>query len=487
MAAKRKVICPKCKAKLILDPDKITSAAVTFGCPGCASVLRFKKQGLPKEIFSFPASDQPLTKAGINKGVPGTETLDLARRLDMEMGFAGDDQPGKAQKAGREAEPGRSEEVTEDFPITRTHPPGEEDGPLIPEDKLVAPAPPGETLLEEFTRDKLREFEEGEPEAGDTEWTRFADNRGKKLAASKIDMNKLPPSFTFLKETLIKLRQAEELNLKGETRSSKNLYNQAVKDFSRALEINPNYVDALINRGSALARLGRFNNALMDFNHALKFEKYDAEIYNRRGEIYLQNNMHDQAIKDFTSALVLDPMYSYAYLNRGRAYSGKGMPEEAMRDFKEAIRSDLESTPANLADHVSPGGYNAEEESANMQKAAAFNEQGLADLKNEKYEEAVKNFTRAVSLSSGDAEGYANRGQAYIKLFQPDKAMADLNQAVRLAPLNPTLYFWRAQAWKAKDDPSSMAEDLKLSCELGYEPACLAYSKIRPPKKQSAF
>ena len=487
MAAKRKIICPKCQAKLKLDPAKITSATVTCRCPGCASVLRLRKRGLPKDIFSLPASDRLLTNAEFNKGVPGAETLDLARKLHMEMGFAGDDQPGEAQSIGPEAGPGSSQEVKEEIPITRTHPPGQEDGPLIPEDKLVDPVPPGETLLEEFGRDKLREFEEGEPEAGDTEWTRFADNRGKKLAASKIDMNELPPSFAFLKETLIKLRQAEKLNLKGETRSSRNLFNQAVEDFSRALEISPNYVDALINRGRALARLGKFNDALIDFNHALKFEKYDPEIYNRRGEIYLQNNMYDQSIKDFTAALVLDPMYSYAYLNRGRAYSGKGMPEEAMRDFKEAIRSDLESTPANLAGQAAPGCYNDEEEAANRQKAAAFNEQGLADLKNGNYEEAVENFTRAVSLSAGDAEGYANRGQAYIKLFQPDKAMADLNQAVRLAPLNPTLYFWRAQAWKAKDDLPSMAEDLKLSCELGYEPACLAYSKIRPPKKQSAF
>ena len=476
MASIRKVVCPKCKAELKLDREKITSADSKFRCPSCASILRPRKPGLPKEmLFAFQASSsQPDSKAGVNRNKPDTDTLELAKRLDTEIGL-GDVHAEKPEIAGSETD----KEITAVHPL----PPEEEDGPLIPADKLVDSTPSGETLLEEFTLKQLREFEEGEPEPGDVEWTRFSDNRGKQFAASKIDINELPPSFSFLKETLLKLRQAEELNFKGENRISKNLYEQAIPDLTRALELNPNYIDALINRGSALARLGRFNDALKDFNHALQFEKYDPGIYNRRGEIFLQNNMYDQAIKDFTSALILDPTYGFAYLNRGKAYSGKGMHEEAMADFKEAIRSDSEDSSACLFGQAIPRAYNDNEETPDKQKAAEFIAKGRSDLKNEKYEDAAANFTRAINLSSEDAEIFAYRGNAYVKLLQPDKAMADLKQAVELDPLNPILYFWRAQAWKAKNDLSNMAEDLKLSCELGYEPACQAYSKLTPLKK----
>ncbi|MDX1775603.1 MAG: tetratricopeptide repeat protein, partial [Desulfobulbales bacterium] len=384
------------------------------------------------------------------------------------------------------AEPEAPLEVEDKIPEARQPLPGEETGPLIPEDKLVSPKPSGESLLEEFDHEKLREFEEGEAGAGDKEWTRYADKTGPELADSKIDMNELPASATGLKETLSDLRQAEAYNLQGETNIGKNLYNQAIKDFSRALEINPNYVDGLINRGNAYAKLGRFNDALMDFNHALKFEKKDAELYNSRGEIYLQNNMFDEAIKDFTAALVLNPMYSDVYLNRGRAYSEKGMPDEAMADFNQAIKTDSDHADFSYIDRAAPSVQVDEKSSDKPEEAAEFNKKGLESLKNKQYEEAAKHFSQAIKLASSDAESYINRGRAHIYRNKPDQAIADFNQAVLFDPLNAPLYFWRAQAWKIKKDQFNMGEDLKLSCELGFEQACLEYKKFKAADNQPA-
>jgi len=380
------------------------------------------------------------------------------------------------------AEPEISAETRKDVAVERKALPGEEEGPLIPEDKLATPKPSGDSLLEEFDHEKLREFEAGEAGEGDKEWTRYADKNAPELAESKIDMNELPASAAGLKETLTGLRQAETYNLQGETHISKNLYNNAIKDFSRALEINPNYVDALINRGGAYAQLGRFNDALMDFNHALKLEKKDAELYSKRGEIYLQNNMHDQAIRDFTAAIVLNPMFSDAYLNRGRAYSEKGMPEEAMNDFNQAIKADSDHDFGFL-DRAAPSIQIDEDRTNNKEEADKLNQQGLASFKDKKFEEALKDFTEAINLASSEADGYINRGRAYVKLNQSEEAMADFNQAVLFDPLNASLYYWRAQAWKAKEDLFNMTEDLKLSCEMGYEPACLEYRKLKSAKK----
>ncbi len=385
-----------------------------------------------------------------------------------------------------EAEPETAEEPAgevEEQPVVTTEPPaGDEQGPLIPEDKLVEQKPSGESLLEEFDREKLKEFEEGEAGAGDAEWTRYADKNAPELAESKIDMNDLPEKVTGLKETLIDLRQAEAYNLQGESNISKNLYNNAIKDFSRALAINPNYIDALINRGSAYSQLGRFNDALIDFNHALQFEKKDPELYNKRGEVYIQNNMYDQAIKDFTAAVVLNPMFSDAYLNRGRAYSEKGMPDEAMADFNHAIKADSDHS-FGFIDRAAPGLSVDDDTASNTEEADQFNKKGLADLESEKFKEAQENFTHAINLSTNDAEGYINRGRVLIKLNKTDEAMADFNQAVLFDPLNAALYYWRAQAWKAKEDEFNMTEDLKLSCEMGHEPACLEYRKLKPTKK----
>ena len=43
MSNKKKVVCPKCQAKLKFDPDKVTADVVKFKCPSCNTVLRTKK------------------------------------------------------------------------------------------------------------------------------------------------------------------------------------------------------------------------------------------------------------------------------------------------------------------------------------------------------------------------------------------------------------------------------------------------------------
>ena len=45
----KKIVCPKCKAKLKFDPDKITSEVVKFKCPGCKTVLRLRRSSLAQE------------------------------------------------------------------------------------------------------------------------------------------------------------------------------------------------------------------------------------------------------------------------------------------------------------------------------------------------------------------------------------------------------------------------------------------------------
>jgi len=382
------------------------------------------------------------------------------------------------------SEPAKIPEEVKEKPVEeQVAEPPEEEMPVI-KDRIPSEEPRRESLLDEIDHEKLREFEKGEATEADAEWTRYADKDGPELADSKIQMNELPAAAAGLKETIIDLKQAEAYNLQGETNISKNQFNNAIKDFSRAININHKYVDALINRGSAYAQLGRFNDALGDFNDALKYEKKDAELYNRRGEIFMQSNLYDQAIKDFSSAIVLNPMFSDAFLNRGRAYSEKGMPEEAMNDFNHAIKADSDHADMPFIDRAAPGIQEDGASLADKGKADELNQQGVANMEKELYDEAIKNFTQAIDLQTTLDDAYINRGRIYTLQNNLDKALTDFNQAVMFNPLNAEIYYWRAQVWKEKDDKYNMSEDLKLSCEMGHQAACLEYQKLKSsPKK----
>jgi len=111
MAPKMKVVCPKCKAKLKFDPDKIPYAVARVECPGCKTVLRINKPSSPNEICSVKevlpsqSANKPEQKTVINVEDPGAELLDLARKFEIEMGFADDDQDEHSEEVGNETGP----------------------------------------------------------------------------------------------------------------------------------------------------------------------------------------------------------------------------------------------------------------------------------------------------------------------------------------------------------------------------------------------
>jgi len=104
MPSKMKVVCPKCKAKLKFDPDKIADEVIKFKCPGCASVLSLRKPSPLKETSSSPPAGRSESKAAENVDDPGAELSDLARSFEKEMGFAGEQEQGKAFEEGEQKE-----------------------------------------------------------------------------------------------------------------------------------------------------------------------------------------------------------------------------------------------------------------------------------------------------------------------------------------------------------------------------------------------
>jgi tetratricopeptide (TPR) repeat protein/predicted RNA-binding Zn-ribbon protein involved in translation (DUF1610 family) len=469
-----RVVCQNCKAKLKFDLNKITTAVVKARCPGCGSMVIIRKSGVPEEP-SLPPTTASQSESGTAK--PEIETPTDERKAGIEEDLSVVEQ---AEQAGEPVPPADSEKTEAEISAPGETIPRATQGPLIPEDRPEGPKEDGESVLEDFDHENLREYEEGEAEPGDLEWTRYAEKRPEQ-PEGQIDLDAIPATADVLQDTLADLQQAEMYNFQGENHLEKNRIPQAIRDFNNALEINPDYVEALVNRGSAFVLQNEFNSAIADFNHALELETKQAEIYNIRGEIYLLNRMFDEAIKDFTAAIILNPVYSDAYLNRAKAYNEKGMKEEADADFNQAIRADTDKLAdyVDLADSESLFG---DDSVPVREKIAGHMHQGLADLKNEDYQQAIENFSQVINMAADNAQAYINRAQAYIELGLNDEAMVDLNRAVIYEPLNPSLYYWRAKAWKAMNSPINMVSDLKLSCELGYQPAREEYEKCKPQK-----
>ena len=91
MDTKKKVVCPKCAAKLTFDPDKITSDVARFKCPACKTVLRIRKP-TPKQEKPASNGKQVRQPAGPDPLEAGEELMKLARKFEAKMGFDANEQ-----------------------------------------------------------------------------------------------------------------------------------------------------------------------------------------------------------------------------------------------------------------------------------------------------------------------------------------------------------------------------------------------------------
>lgn len=82
---------------------------------------------------------------------------------------------------------------------------------------------------------------------------------------------------------------------------------EAVADYTRATELDPQYAKAYNNRGNAYAALGEDESALTDYDLALKIDPNLGLVYFNRGLLHYRAGDPQQAIADLEMYLDLVP------------------------------------------------------------------------------------------------------------------------------------------------------------------------------------
>lgn len=127
---------------------------------------------------------------------------------------------------------------------------------------------------------------------------------------------------------------------RGETYRAKGEYAKAIADLDRSLQIEPDWHWSLGSRGDAYRLLERFPEAIADFSQALALSPEYPWAQARRGEAYRMTQEHDKALADLDAAIRQAPEDSFAYASRGQVYKETGRYEQALADFQKAIQLD---------------------------------------------------------------------------------------------------------------------------------------------------
>ncbi len=79
-------------------------------------------------------------------------------------------------------------------------------------------------------------------------------------------------------------QKAATYNKQGVLCSFKGQSDEAISNFNKAIEIDPSYLFAYLNRGDQYMRKGQFDQAISDFNKAIEIDPKFAGGYHGRVE-----------------------------------------------------------------------------------------------------------------------------------------------------------------------------------------------------------
>ncbi|HVJ81688.1 MAG TPA: tetratricopeptide repeat protein [Planctomycetia bacterium] len=267
----------------------------------------------------------------------------------------------------------------------------------------------------------------------------------------------------------------------------------ALADQTKTIELDPKLAMAWINRGFANSNLGRPDQAVADASKAIELDATYANAWNSRAVARIALGQWDKAVADAVKAVELDPSLAAAWSNLSHARLGLGQLEKSLADSSKAVELDPKSAQAwvNLGSvHSRLGRWDqtlADSSKAielDPKMAKAWNNRGLALNSLGRPEEAVADFSRAVELNPRFALAWYNRGVAFIRSGKPEKAVEDFTRAAELNPKDARIWVNRGGAHLMLNQPAIAAGDLTRAIELDPRIAIawynrgLAYNKL---------
>jgi tetratricopeptide (TPR) repeat protein len=117
----------------------------------------------------------------------------------------------------------------------------------------------------------------------------------------------------------------------------------AIASGRRAVQLKNNYMWAHYNLGMALAADNQLEAARTHLEEAVRLEPGSKKPHNYLGAVLARSGLFDAAEASFTRALAIDPRFTLAMCNRGTAYAQQQRFAEAAHWFKAALEVDPEN------------------------------------------------------------------------------------------------------------------------------------------------
>lgn len=220
------------------------------------------------------------------------------------------------------------------------------------------------------------------------------------------------------------LQDSRAYNKRGLAHVNMRNYEQAIYDYTKAIDLDRHYAEAYNNRSAAHLMMENYARAVLDCNWTLELAPHFVAAYVNLGIAHTGLRKYNQALLDYRKALELDPDNLYAYYNRGNTHLWMSDFENAAADFDKTIQLDPEFV-------------------------AAYVNRGIARTQQGRSDEALTDFSYAITLNPNYVYAFFNRANLYREIGQYDKAIEDFTKVIELNPQHPFAYDNRGDCFTA--------------------------------------
>jgi len=243
--------------------------------------------------------------------------------------------------------------------------------------------------------------------------------------------------------------------------------------FRKALELNPNNVEARAGLATVFLSQGKPGEAEAQLRKILEIDPDDSNILSKLGAALTQQHRFEEAVAAFTGALEIRPDFAEAHINLGWALALQRDLPAAIDCFRQAVHYD----PANVAARMNLGNCllelgRTDEALPHLQEAArlspdnvdVFSSLGLAKAQKQDFEGAIRCYRKAVELSPDLAEAHRNLGTLLLHAGDVKEAIEHLRTSTELAPRDTKAL--AALSWVLATASTEEHRDAELAVEL---------------------
>lgn len=246
---------------------------------------------------------------------------------------------------------------------------------------------------------------------------------------------------------------------RGETYEKLLKYPEAKADFEKTLVFSPKDVDAMVSLGAICNKLGSYEESLKILNHVSAIDRRNPRVYPEKVIALTNLGRYDQALQVSDTALIIKdtPMDYYwrgiIYRRLNNDVLGKRELEKSISKDKKLAEPRIELADLLISSNPKEAMIQCNEVIKNNDRnTAAYLERSKVFKKTLDYPNAINDISKTILIDPANPRYYFERGLCYQEFNQHVNAINDFSKTITLNTSlkteDPGVYYTRAKSYE---------------------------------------